>query len=95
MSLQRKQHSAGFKAEVALAAIQEQGTTVELASRFGVHPTMIVKWKRQAMKDLSHLFLDKREASGKPKDEALTEQLYQKIGRLEIELDFLKKKSVR
>ena len=49
MGTRRKKHSAEFKAKVALAAIQNEETAAQLASRFGVHPTMISSWKRQLL----------------------------------------------
>lgn len=92
MSLQRKKHSAEFKAKVALAAIREEGTLQELSSRFGIHSTMITKWKAQALSDLSAVFTDKREKERKRSENDTSSVLYEKIGKLEIENDFLKKK---
>ena len=56
MSQKRKQHSSQFKAKVALAALQNQETTAQLSSRFGVHPTMISAWKRQLLDGAAELF---------------------------------------
>jgi transposase-like protein len=56
----RKQHSADFKAKVALAAIKGQHTTAQLASMYGVHPTQIGMWKKQAMAELAQVFTNRR-----------------------------------
>lgn len=56
MSKKRRQHSAQFKAKVALAALQNEETTAQLAVHFGVHPTMITAWKRQLLEGASELF---------------------------------------
>ncbi len=82
--------SAEFKAKIALAAIRGDATAAELASKYQVHPTQISLWKKQAMSQLVEGF------SGKPgrrrqDDDSTVEGLYAKIGRLEIENDFLKK----
>lgn len=90
MSVHRKQHSALFKAKVALSAIKEEGTLSELASRYEIHSSLVNKWKAQAVQELFHLFEEKQKA---PKNESeLSDALYRKIGQLEVELDFLKKK---
>ena len=56
MSKRRKQYSPRFKAGVALEAIKEEKTTAELASEFGVHPTMITRWKRQLLDNVAFIF---------------------------------------
>lgn len=96
MSLQRKQHSAEFKAKVALAAIREEGTASELGSRFEIHPTMVNKYKTQAVNELAQLFADRRvkneRQNERQNEQPLIDQLYRKIGQLEMDLEFLKKK---
>ncbi len=92
MSRPRKRHSAEFKARIALEAIRGLKTTAQLASEYQVHPTQISQWKRQALDHLPELFGPEvgHEQRGA---EELTAPLYQEIGRLKMELDWLKKKS--
>ena len=90
MGKKRKQHSAAFKAKVALAAIQNEETIAQLASRFGVHPTMVSTWKRQLLDGAPDLF-DKHRKS-KKQAEAQTNELYRQIGQLKVENDFLSRK---
>ncbi len=93
MSTQRKQYSAQFKARVALEALKEQSTLAELASRFEVHPTLIGQWKKQLREQLPRIFADRRQQEQRERaDEELQAQLYQQIGQLKVELDWLKKK---
>ncbi len=92
MGRQRRSHSAEFKAKVALEAIRGQQSVNELAGGFGVHPQQVMAWKKQALEDLAQLFVDRRSGEGKERRE-LEEQLYREIGRLKVELDWLKKKS--
>ena len=89
---QRKRHSALFKARVALEAIQGQKTANELAGIYQVHPTQISEWKKRALEGMQELFADGRQKA-RQDDEALKGRLYEEIGRLKVELDFLKKKS--
>lgn len=88
----RKSYSAAFKAKVALESIRAEATVAELASRFGLHPNQISTWKKQALGHLSDAFTSRREKKDKNCDE-LQRALYEEIGRLKIELDWLKKKS--
>jgi len=87
-----KRHSPSFKAKVALEAIREEETVTELASRYGVHPTQIKRWKKAAAEGMIELFTDRR---GKREEEKslLIEELYREIGQLKVELDWLKKKA--
>ncbi len=91
MKTQRKHYSAETKAKVALEAIKGHKTANELAAAYGVHPTQIAQWKKQALDELPDLFSSRREKKEKA-DEALTAALYQEIGQLKVELDWLKKK---
>ena len=87
----RRIHSPVFKAKVALEAIKEQKTIAELASLYSIHPTQITKWKKRALEILSLGFSEKK-IQQEHNDRELVQELYQQIGRLKVELDFLKKK---
>src|SRR3712207_2576282 len=91
MSAQRKQYSPEFKAKVALEALKEQSTLSELASKYGVHPVVIGQWKKQLREQLPRVFANGPARQAKA-DEELQAQLYQQIGQLKVELDWLKKK---
>ena len=87
----RKQHPPEFKAKVALEALKGEATVSELASRFGVHPTMIHQWKRSLLDGASGVF----ERGGKRTPEIDAEQikdLHAKIGELAVANDFLSRK---
>lgn len=88
----RRQHTAELKAKVALAAIKGEHTVNEIAAMYGVHPTMITKWKKQALQELPQVFGNRRSAAVRAQED-LTGTLYQEIGRLKVELDWLKKKA--
>lgn len=89
MSRKRKQYSAEFKAKVALAAIRNEETAAELASRYGIHPAMINTWKRTLLEGASDVF--GRGRKSKVETEAHVDELYKKIGQLKVENDFLEK----
>lgn len=91
MTTTRKQHSPAFKARVAMEAMRGEKTLSQLGSQFKVHPIQIGKWKKSAVDQLADLFVDgrtrKTESAESGKD-----ALYEEIGRLKVELDWLKKK---
>ena len=90
--MQRKKYSAQFKAKVAIEAVKGNKTVNEIAGEYGVHPTQIQQWKKQLLEELPNIFSRKR-ASKANETEELTAQLYQQIGQLKVELDWVKKKS--
>jgi len=92
MKNKRRNHSSAFKAKVALEAVKEDKTIAELASQYEVHPSQIAKWKKQLLESLPEIF-SSRQQNEQQDQEKLTSQLYQQIGRLKVELDWLKKKS--
>jgi transposase len=92
MAKQRKTHTATFKAQVALAAVKGDKTVSELASSQNVHPTLIHAWKKQLVSNAAELFQTGVKTSS-AEQEALQAQLYEQIGRLKTELDWLKKKA--
>lgn len=92
MTQKRKRHNPEFKAKVAVAAIKGVKTSSELASQFQVHSVQISTWKKKALEALPDVFRHPTKQKPKSEDE-LTGPLYQEIGRLKMELDWLKKKS--
>ena len=93
MSRKRNQHSAAFKAKVALAALKDVRTVGELAGQFGVHPSQIHQWKRRLLDQAESVFA----GPGEKRREADVEstELYEQIGRLKMELEWLKKKAAQ
>ena len=87
----RRIYGAQFKAKVGMEAIREVKTLNELGQQYGVHPMVISKWKREILARAATLFEGSR--GPKPVEGADEEQLYGQIGRLKVELDWLKKKS--
>jgi len=90
MKKSRRRHQPEFKAKVALEAIKGAKSVNELASRYGVHPTQVTQWKKQVLEALPSIFSDGR-AKVEKADEELKARLYQQIGQLQVELDWLKK----
>jgi transposase-like protein len=92
MENKRRKFNGLFKAKVALAAVKGDRTMGELAGTFGVHPNQITKWKRQLLDGVPRIFSEGHREDLR-QQEALTDRLYQQIGQLKVELDWLKKKS--
>ncbi len=91
MKTQRNRYSADFKAKLALEVIKGDRTLNEIASDAQVHPNLLMQWKRQLLQTLPQVFADKRVKENKEQEEKEA-QLYQQIGQLKVELDWMKKK---
>jgi transposase len=94
MTAKRRRIESGVKAKVALAAVRGDRTTSQLVSQFGVHCTQIGQWKRRLLEGAAELFSDNRRREAESQD-ALVAELYEQIGRLQMELGWLKKKVAR
>ena len=92
MTAKRKSHTAAFKAQVALAALKGDRTVNELAGHYGVHPTLIHAWKKQSVTGAETIFGSPVKASAVDA-EARQAELFEQIGRLKMELEWLKKKA--
>ena len=91
MAGKRKVHTAAFKAQVALAALKGDRTVNELAGHYGVHPTLIHGWKKQLLTGAEGIFGSPAQAASADA-EARQAELFEQIGRLKMELEWLKKK---
>jgi transposase-like protein len=87
----RKQHAAAFKAQVALAALKGDKTINEVAAQFGVHPTLIHDWKKKLLAGAATIFESGTKATAPV--EGQQAELFEQIGRLKVELDWVKKKA--
>jgi putative transposase len=91
MSTKRKLHTSGYKFRIALEAVKEKMTINQLASYHGLHPSQVSQWKRQLLDTGEQLF--SRKSSKMEREQANQEkELYEQIGRLKMELEWLKKK---
>ena len=91
MTTTRKTYSPKFKARVAVDALRGEKTLSQLGSQFKVHPIQIAKWRKQALDQIPELFVDGRRKAANSEPE--TTVLFEQIGRLKVELDWLKKKA--
>ncbi len=93
MKRNRRKHSPGFKAKVAMEALKGEDTVAQLAGRFEVHPNLVSAWKKALVEGASGVFDEGQKAKGN--DDALVAQLYQQIGQLKVERDFLESRLAR
>ena len=94
MKGKRKMHEASFKAKVALAAVKGDKTISELASQHAVHGNLVSQWKRKLLANIELVFTEADDGQREDR-EALLDDLYQQIGRLKVELEWLKKKAAQ
>jgi putative transposase len=92
LSGMRKTYDAAFKAKVAFEAAKGEKTITQIASEFSVHPNQIRLWRKHLMEQLPDLFSGRRPQQEKAREE-IEAELYQQIGQLKMELEWLKKKS--
>ena len=86
----KRQHTAAFKAKVALEAIKREDELAAIASQYQIHPTQARRWKRQLLVGVTDVFSTKADDELK-KSQELADQLYQQIGQQKVEIDWLKK----
>jgi transposase-like protein len=94
MAGSRKRHPAAFKARVALEAAKQTKTLAELAKAYRVHPVQISQWKKQLLDGIESLFRDGRRRE-QDQSQAIQAELYEQIGRLNMEIEWLKKRVAR
>ena len=92
MGKARKHHSSAFKAKIALASLKEDETANQLASRFEVHPTQVHQWRKVVVDRVETLFGEVGRPARSNAESAVIPELYEQIGRLKMELEWLKKK---
>lgn len=92
MGKKRKVHEAAYKAKVAIEAVRDRKTMVELAKQFALHPSQIQDWKRRLLERAAELFAGPSPARREAAEQA---ELYEQIGRLKMELEWAKKKAAQ
>jgi putative transposase len=90
--MKRRKFSAEFKTKVAIEAIRGLKTLNEISSEYEIHPNQITKWKKQLLTQAPQIFKDKKNID-RHKEDQKVEKLYQEIGQLQVELNWLKKKT--
>jgi transposase-like protein len=93
MAAKRKRHTPEFKTKVTLEAFKENKTSNQLASQYKITPAQISTWKRHAIEEMPEIFNHPGNNKKMKTEEQLTAPLYEEIGRLKVQLDWLKKKS--
>jgi transposase len=88
----RRNYDESFKTKVVLEVLKEQKTLAQLSSEFDLHATQIGEWRKQVVSGIPSLFAGKKTIISEEEKEDLTAPLYQQIGQLKVELDFLKKR---
>lgn len=94
MGRKRKSYASSLKATVALAAVKGDRTVSQLASQYDVHPALVQSWKKQLLANAPSVFASGA-ATSDVNGEAMQTELYEQIGRLQMELAWLKKKVAR
>jgi len=94
MTIKRKKHSAKFKFRVALESAKGQKTVGQLAQEFEIHPSQIQAWKKRLREEGAMLFEQKSQTQKQESQQQEVSELYEQIGRLKMELEWLKKRSV-
>ena len=84
----RRNHSAAFKAKIALEALKGDQTVAEIAAKHGIHPTLVNEWKRTLTQGATGIF-ERGASRTEKKTEALTDELYKHIGQQKVQIDFL------
>ena len=95
MKRRRRVFDGAFRAKVALAAVKGDKTLSELAGQYEVHATQVATWRKELMERAAELFEDGRQRKQAAEEAVTAEELYAQIGRLKMEVEWLKKKSAQ